>query len=135
MMQAIEEAEAARRVALDEWQQRVATLITRVEALTGTPGAMNAERELASAEADWSLINNEPEVELDPDTGARFAAAVAQAQGAIAEHHRLEAERRAAEEQRTRRSRGLRNAESWSTSLSRRSTRTPQSRHWSARQK
>ena len=37
-MQALDEAEAARRVALETWQQRVASLVARVENLSKSYG-------------------------------------------------------------------------------------------------
>ena len=100
MAQAIEEAEATRRMALEAWQQRVAGIVARVEALAITPGIDGAEAELAAAESEWREAVGQAEFELDPDTSGRFGAAVDQAAAAIAERRRVEAERRAAEESR-----------------------------------
>jgi hypothetical protein len=100
MMQAIEEAEAARRVALETWQQRVASIVSRVEGLAAVPGTAGAEDELASAEADWRGLSSQREFELDPDTAARFESVLAAARDAVAEQQRIQAERRAADERR-----------------------------------
>ena len=100
MMQAIEEAEATRRVALEGWQRQVASLVTRVEALAATPGAPDAGRQLADAEAEWISVTSQSEFALEPDTGARFAAALENARQAVAERERIEAERQAAQARR-----------------------------------
>jgi len=100
MMQAIEEAEAARRTALEAWQQSVAVLVARAEAIAAAPGAPGAAEELAEAEAEWSAFGSDAAFELDPDTSARFAAATDSARSAIAEHQRIEADRLAAESER-----------------------------------
>jgi hypothetical protein len=100
MAQAIDEAETARRIALDAWQQRIALIVARVEALAATPGIDEAEAELAAAEAEWRTVAGEPGFELDPDTAARFGAVVGQARTAIADHQRAQAERQAEEERR-----------------------------------
>ena len=98
MIQALDEAEAARRQALEAWQQRVATLMARVEALTGS--APYAAQELASTEAEWGQLATEQGFEIDADTATRFEAAAGRARQSIAEHERAEAERRAEEDHR-----------------------------------
>ena len=62
MMQALDEAEATRRLALEAWQQKVGNVIARVEALA--PGAPGAAEELAAAEAEWAHMVTEPAFEL-----------------------------------------------------------------------
>src|SRR6266542_4394284 len=42
MLQAIEDAEVARRAALEHWQQRIAGILARVEALAAAPATMDA---------------------------------------------------------------------------------------------
>ena len=96
MMQALDEAEAAKRLALEAWQQRVAGLVARVE--TFNTQAADAAGELESLEAEWAALAVEPAFELDPATAARFEAGSASARTAIAERQRVEAERRAEEE-------------------------------------
>ena len=98
MMQALDEAEAARRVALDAWQQQVAGLVARVEAIS--PAAEGAAQELERTEGEWAALATEPAFELEPDSVARFEAAAGRARSGIAEHERREAERRAEDDRR-----------------------------------
>jgi hypothetical protein len=98
MLQAIEEAEAARRQALEAWQQRIASMLTRVEALAATPGASDATAELAQAEDAWREMTAEAAFEINADTTARFDSLVQAARDAIQAHERAQAERRAHEE-------------------------------------
>jgi hypothetical protein len=98
MMQALDEAEAARRVALETWQQRVASLVARVE--TMAPQSSQAAAELDSVEAEWAALATEPAFELDAASVARFEAGAGAARAAIVEHQRIEAERRAEDERR-----------------------------------
>ena len=91
MMQALDEAEATRRLALEAWQQKVANVIARVEALTA--GARAAE-DLAAAEAEWAQMVTEPAFELDADTPARFEVAAARARAGIFEYDRQAQARR-----------------------------------------
>ncbi|HEU4927497.1 MAG TPA: DUF349 domain-containing protein [Vicinamibacterales bacterium] len=98
MMQALDEAEAARRVALETWQQRVASLVARVEAMA--PQSSQAAAELDGVEAEWAALATEPAFELDAASVARFEAGAGAARAAIVEHQRREAERRAEDERR-----------------------------------
>jgi serine/threonine-protein kinase RIO1 len=98
MMQALDEAEAARRLALEAWQQQVAGLVARVESIS--PAAEGAAQELERTEGEWAALATEPTFELDPDSVARFEAAAGRARTGIAEHERMEAERRAEDERR-----------------------------------
>jgi hypothetical protein len=100
MIQAIEEAETARRTALEAWQQKVAGLVARVEALADAPGTVDASAELADVEASWGAIGAESAFELDADAVARFSTAADRARAGIAERERAEAERRALEDRR-----------------------------------
>jgi len=97
MTQAMMEAEAARRLALDGWQQQVAGIVARVEALAATPAGPRTGEALAGAEADWSALGVDPAFALDPDTVAHYAGAVERVHAALAEYERLEAGRREAE--------------------------------------
>lgn len=96
MLQAMDEAEAARRAALEDWQQGVAGILAKVEAIAAAPGAPDAGVRLADAEADWGGVSAHPAFELDQDTTARFGALVEAARAAIAAHEQEERERRAA---------------------------------------
>ena len=98
MMQALDEAQAARRVALEAWQQQVAGLVARVEAIS--PAAEGAAQELERTEGEWAALATEPAFELEPDSVARFEGAAGRARSGIAEHQRMEAERRAEDDRR-----------------------------------
>ncbi|HEU4532265.1 MAG TPA: DUF349 domain-containing protein, partial [Steroidobacteraceae bacterium] len=98
MMQALDEAEAARRLALEAWQQQVAGLVARVESIS--PTAEGAAQELERTEGQWAALATEPAFELEADSVARFEAAAGKVRTAIAEHERMEAERRAEDERR-----------------------------------
>lgn len=98
MLQAIEDAEAAKRLALEQWQQRVGALVARVEAIAAAPSVPDAERPLAAAEAEWREVTGQGAFELDPDTAGRFGALVEAARSGIAAYEREQAERHAAEE-------------------------------------
>jgi hypothetical protein len=100
MVQAIEEAEAARKIALDEWQRRVAGVMAKVEAIAASPSVMNAREELDRTGAEWREAAADGIFELDPDTAARFGALVESACGAIDQHERIAADERAAAERR-----------------------------------
>ena len=100
MMQALDEAAAARRSALEAWQQRVAGLVARVEALASSPSRDGAAEELADAEAEWVAMGGDATFEIEPDTAGRFTAGADRAREAIAAHQRAEAERREVEARR-----------------------------------
>ena len=100
MIQAMDDAVAARRVAAEAWQQRVASVVARVEALAATPGVSGAAEQLADAEAQWRELAASDTFELDQETTARFGSLVEAARQAIDAHQRAEAERRAADERR-----------------------------------
>jgi hypothetical protein len=95
LIQAIDDEEAARRVALEQWQQRVAQVVARAEALTAAPGTPNAAAQIADAEAEWQTVTGHGAFELDPETSARFGALVEQARAEIARREREDAERQA----------------------------------------
>jgi hypothetical protein len=98
MLQAIEEADAARRRGLEEWQQRIASILARVEALVATPSVSDAAGQLAQADEAWQQAIAEPGVEIDAETAARFGGLVQSARDAIAAYEREQAERRAHEQ-------------------------------------
>ncbi len=98
ILQAMQEAEAARRAALEQWQQRVASVVARVEAIAANPSAPNAERELANVQEEWGETAGYGTAELDPETAARYGALVEAARTGLAAHQRAEAEKRAAAE-------------------------------------
>ncbi len=102
MVQAIDEAEAARRAALEQHQQRLAGTLGRAEALAGG-SSPDAAAALADVEAEWRELSSNPSMEVSPDDHGRFNAAVAAAREAIeraardAEAERARADRIAAD--------------------------------------
>ena len=100
MMQALDEAEAARRVALETWQQRVASLVARVE--TMAPQS-HTRRESWTPSKPSGPPSQPSRLELDTASVARFEAGAGAARAAIAELQRIEAERRAEDEMRAAR--------------------------------
>jgi hypothetical protein len=102
MLQAIEDAETARRLALEQWQQRIGALLARVEAIAAAPAVPGADEQLAAAEGEWREATGQDAFELDTDTAGRFGALVEAARSAIAAYEREQAERRAAEEREVR---------------------------------
>ena len=100
IIQTMEEAEAARRAALEKWQHRVAAVVARVEAIAAAPSIEGASSQLADAEEEWRLVTGEGSFELDTERSARFGALVEQARGELERLAHEEAERRAAAERR-----------------------------------
>jgi hypothetical protein len=95
MLQAIEDAEAARRAALESWQHRIAAVVARAEAIAAAPVVEGADERLSEVETDWREALAEGGFEMDGDTAARFGSLVETARTAIETHRRAEAERRA----------------------------------------
>jgi uncharacterized protein DUF349 len=98
ILQSLDEAEAARRAALESWQHRVAGIVAKVEAIAATPFMADAAVQLSEAEAEWQAMSSNPVFELDQETTARFGALVDTARTSIDAHERAEKERRAAAE-------------------------------------
>ena len=99
IIQALDDEEAAKRAALEQWQQRVAQIVARAEALAATPSA-GAAAQLSEAEHEWNAVTGDGAFPLDPDTSARFSSLVAQARAEIDRIEQEEAERRAEAERR-----------------------------------
>jgi hypothetical protein len=95
MLQAILDAEAAQRAALEQWQQRVAAVAARLEAIAAAPALPSAREALADAAIEWRELASGGPFELDPDTAGRYGTLVEAAQQAVAQHERDEEERRA----------------------------------------
>ncbi len=100
LVQAIEQAEAAERAALEAWRQRLAGLIARIEARASTPAGPGSANELAAAESEWRAATAEPPFPIDEETLAKYSRLTDAARGAIARFEEAEAQRRAAEERR-----------------------------------
>ena len=100
ILQSMDEAEAARRAALEQFQQRVATILARIEAIAANPANETAATQLDDAEQEWRAVTGDGRFELDGDTASRFGALIAQGRTEIDRFKREEAERLAAEERR-----------------------------------
>jgi hypothetical protein len=100
ILQTMDEEEAARRAALEQWQQRVAAIVARVEAIAAAPGIPEAAGQLADAEEEWRSVTGNGSFELDADTAARFESVADRARSELDRLAREEAERRAAAERR-----------------------------------
>jgi hypothetical protein len=96
MVQAMDDAEAAKKAALEAHQQRVAAAISRVEALAASTTMAGAEQQLADAEAEWNQVTATATHDTTAADRGRFTAALAAAR-AILER---EAQERAEREQR-----------------------------------
>jgi len=99
LLQEIDDAEAARKAAFESWQQRVAGILAKIEAIAASPAIGDAAAQLSEAEAEWRDMNSNPVFEIDQETTAQFGALVDTARSAIDAHERAEAERRAISEQ------------------------------------
>ena len=100
ILQTMDEQEAARRAALEQWQQRVAAVVARVEAIAAAPVMDGAAGQLRDAEEEWRAVTADGSFELDSETSARFGALMEQARTEMERLAREEAERRAAAERR-----------------------------------
>jgi len=100
IIQTMDEQEAARRAALEQWHQRVAAVVARVEAIATAPGIEGAASQLAQTEEEWQAVTANGTFELDTDTAARFGGLVDQTRSEIGRLAREEEERRAADERR-----------------------------------
>ena len=83
MVQAMDEAETARRAALEQHQQRLAGVLARAEALAGAAASPDAAAALADTEMEWRELSSNAPIEVGPDDHARFNAAVTVAREAI----------------------------------------------------
>src|SRR5258708_5108071 len=102
MVQAMADAEAARRAAIEQHQQRVAAAIARVEALaapTTMPTMAGAGPQLGEAERAWSELLAITDHEISAADRARFSAAVAAARAVLEREARERAEQEARQAQ------------------------------------
>jgi hypothetical protein len=99
MIQAMDDAETARKAAFDAHQQRVAGALSRVEALAASTTMAGAEDQLRGAEAEWAQIVESATHEIGEAERARFQNAVSAARAVIEREaqERAERERREAE--------------------------------------
>src|SRR5258708_5458719 len=102
MVQAIDDAAAARRAAIEQHQQRVAAAIARVEALaapTTMPTMAGAGHQLEEAERAWSELLATADHEISAAERGRFSAAVAAARAVLEREARERAEQEARQAQ------------------------------------
>jgi hypothetical protein len=95
MMQTILDAEAAQRAALEAWQQRVASVLAKADAIGADPAQPSARTDLAAVEQEWRELASGGAFEPDPDTAARYGALFDAAEQAVAGHEARERERQA----------------------------------------
>jgi hypothetical protein len=100
MLQAIEQAEAARRAALDAWQQRVTAVLARLETGADPHSDAGARQRLAQAEADWRELSTDTAFPIDEETAKKYSALVESTRAAAARYEAEQAARRAEEERR-----------------------------------
>jgi hypothetical protein len=96
MVQAMDDAAAAKKAALDAHQQRIAGAIARAEALAVSTTAAGADQQLGDAEAEWAQILGSAAHDVTAADRGRFAAAISAARAVLAR----EAQERAEREQR-----------------------------------
>jgi hypothetical protein len=104
-LQAMDQAEASERAALEQWRQRVAGVLARAAALAAAPATSETRSQLATAQADWLDLAGSGTFAIDPETNLRFGSLVTDAHAVIARYDQEEADRRAAEERRADRRR------------------------------
>lgn len=93
MVQAMDDAEAAKKAALESHQQRIAGALARVEAMAASPTMAGAEDRLREAETDWADLAASATLEIPGADRDRFAAAVAAARAVLDREARERAER------------------------------------------
>lgn len=107
MVQVIDDAEAAKRAALEQHQQRVAGAIARVEALAASTAIAGVGEQIDEAEAAWGALGAATTHDIGAADRARFEGAVSAARAIVEREaqERAEQERRQAELQAGRASR------------------------------
>jgi hypothetical protein len=99
LIQEMDDAEAARRAAQEEWQRRVNLLLARVDAIASAPATVDADRQLEETANEWQSL----EPSADAGLVEQFTTKLAAAREAIEARRREEAERLAAAERATAR--------------------------------
>lgn len=100
MLLAIEQADAARRAALDAWQQRLAGVLAQLETAASQPVGPGTTERLTEAEANWRELTADARFEIDGDTRAKYASLAEAVRTAIASYEEEQAARREAEARR-----------------------------------
>ena len=89
LIQEMDDAEAARRAAQEEWQRRVSLVLARVDAIAAAPSTVDAEAQLEETAAAWQAL----ETTADGALVEQFTTKLAAAREAIDARRREEAER------------------------------------------
>jgi hypothetical protein len=103
IIQTMDEEEAAKRAALEQWRKQVSGVVARAEAIAANPGAGGASAQLEEVEQDWQRVTATGGFELDTDTAARFGALVSEARSGLDRLAREEADRLAEAQRRQQR--------------------------------
>jgi hypothetical protein len=98
LLQAMDEADAARKAAHDEWQKRAGLVMARLDAIAGSPGTSDAGVQLDEAAEEWRALAAKgddalPARETLAAMSDEFATKLGGARAAIEERRRAEAER------------------------------------------
>ena len=101
MIQAIDDAEEARRAAIEQHRQAVASAIARVEALAASTTTPGTAEEIDAAEAAWRTLEAGATQEISAADRGRFNAAVGAARATLERERQEQAEREAREAQLT----------------------------------
>ena len=99
MVQAIDDAEAARKAAFEQHQQRLAAFAARAEAVGASTTAPGAAAELDALEAEWSAFVSAATEPVAASDRGRFTSALSASRAAIERDARARAEREALEAQ------------------------------------
>ena len=100
MVVAMDQAEAARRTALEAWQQRVASVVAQMEACASAPPGAGTAQRLAEAEEAWRDLLADPAFPVDSETRARYETLAESSRAAVRTYQEEEAARRAEAERR-----------------------------------
>src|SRR4029079_13132279 len=83
MVQAIDDAAAAKKAALEQHQQRVAAALSRIEALAAAPGAACTAEQIEDAERQWHEMVNAATHDIAEGERSRFDSAAATARAGV----------------------------------------------------
>ena len=98
VIQTIDEAEAARRAALEAWQKRLADVMSRIEACASRSAGPGAAERLAEVEAAWNQVQSGATFPIEQEMLARFNVLSHTARTAIERFEEEQAAQRAAQE-------------------------------------
>ncbi len=88
----MDQAGAAKKAALEEWQKRGDLVMARLDAIASTPGTIDAETQLDETVEQWRALAETPDAS-QADRSDEFGAKLAEVRAAIEARRREEAER------------------------------------------